>query len=63
MCLPSLACVLFDVILTRDVPTLWQEDMSMQLNVNTAANHSKTEVQKLHEILETAEMAEHSSAH
>lgn len=37
-----LACELFDVILTRDVPTLWQEDMSMQLNVNTEANHSKT---------------------
>lgn len=29
--------------------------MSMQLNVNTAANHSKTEVQKLHEILETVQ--------
>ncbi|XP_048035534.1 uncharacterized protein LOC125261036 isoform X2 [Megalobrama amblycephala] len=50
-----LACELFDVILTRDVPTLWQEDMSVQLNVITEANHSKTEVQKLNEILETVQ--------
>lgn len=38
-----------------DVTTLGQEDMPMQLYVNSAANDSKTEVQKLNEILETVQ--------
>ncbi len=58
-----LACELFDVILARDVPTLSQEDTLMQLNVNTAANHSKTEVQMLNEILETVQKLQNIPQH
>jgi len=50
-----LASELFDVTSTRAVPTLWQEEASMLLNVNTAANHSKTEVQKLKDILDSVQ--------
>ncbi len=58
-----LACELFDVILARDVPTLSQEDTLMQLNGNTAANHSKTEVQMLNEMLETVQKLQNIPQH
>ncbi len=35
----------------------------MQLNVNTAANHSKTEVQMLNEILETVQKLQNIPLH
>ncbi|XP_055032677.2 uncharacterized protein [Misgurnus anguillicaudatus] len=47
-----LACELFDVKLKTAVSTL-DQDTSLQENMNTAANHSKTEIEMLNEILET----------
>ncbi|XP_055070281.2 uncharacterized protein [Misgurnus anguillicaudatus] len=47
-----LACELFDVKIKTAVSTL-DQDTSLQENMNTAANHSKTEIEMLNEILET----------